>query len=86
VLVAGGDGAAIDAAARRVQDERMPEIVTIQEMQQKQSRVFFDRDRLSVRVALWLMPLLLRIGLLAWLNRKENEHMSRGVVPVRLTA
>ena len=86
VLVAGGDGAAIDAAARRVQDERMPEIVTIQDMQQKQSRVFFDRDRVAVRLALWLMPLLLRIGLLAWLNRKENEHMSRGVVPVRLTA
>ena len=57
VLVAGGDGAAIDAAARRVQDERMPEIVAIQEMQQKQSRVFFDRDRLSVRLGLWLMPL-----------------------------
>jgi 2-polyprenyl-6-methoxyphenol hydroxylase-like FAD-dependent oxidoreductase len=85
-LVAGGDGAAIDAAARRVQEERMPEIVAIQEMQQKQSRVFFDRDRLSVRLGLWLMPLLLRVGLLARLNRRENAYMSRGVVPVRLTA
>jgi 2-polyprenyl-6-methoxyphenol hydroxylase-like FAD-dependent oxidoreductase len=86
VLVAGGDGAAIDVAARRVQDERMPEVVAIQEMQQKQSRVFFDRDRLSVRLGLWLMPLLLRVGLLARLNRRENAYMSRGVVPVRLTA
>jgi 2-polyprenyl-6-methoxyphenol hydroxylase-like FAD-dependent oxidoreductase len=86
VLAAGGDGAAVDGAARRVQDERMPEVVAIQEMQQKQSRVFVDRDRLSVRLGLWLMPLLLRAGLLARLNRRENAYMSRGVVPVRLTA
>ncbi len=86
VLVAGGDAAAIDEAARRVQDERMPEVVAIQEMQQKHARVFFDRDRLSVRLGLWLMPLLLRVGLLARLNRRENAYMSRGVVPVRLTA
>ena len=35
VLTAGGDPAAIDAAARRVRDERWPEIVAVQKMQEQ---------------------------------------------------
>jgi 2-polyprenyl-6-methoxyphenol hydroxylase-like FAD-dependent oxidoreductase len=86
VLSAGGSAEELDAAARRVQEERWPEIVAVQEMQQKQARLFLDADRLAVRVTHRLMPLLLRTGLFARLFRRENEHMSRGVVPVRLTA
>src|SRR4029077_2612192 len=41
VLSAGGDLAAIDAAARRVRDERWPEIVAVQEMQQKHAAMLF---------------------------------------------
>jgi 2-polyprenyl-6-methoxyphenol hydroxylase-like FAD-dependent oxidoreductase len=78
VLTGGGDPAAIDAAARRVQDERLPEIVAAQEMQQHQGRL------MTGRVLQWLLPLLLRTGILNRLFHRDYERMSRGVVPVRL--
>jgi 2-polyprenyl-6-methoxyphenol hydroxylase-like FAD-dependent oxidoreductase len=78
VLVAGGDATAIDAAARRVQDERLPEIIAAQQMQQGQARLFVKP--LLQR----LLPLLLRTGILTRLFHREYELMSRGVVPVRL--
>ena len=40
VLTRGNDAAAIDAAARQVAAERMPEIVAIQEHQRKQTQTF----------------------------------------------
>jgi 2-polyprenyl-6-methoxyphenol hydroxylase-like FAD-dependent oxidoreductase len=86
VLTAGGDGLAIDAATRQVQHERWPEVVAIQQMQQKPARMLQNPNRLAVRIFLRLMPLLLRTGLMALLSRKENRYMSTGVVPVRLTA
>src|SRR5207253_4881463 len=39
VLTVGGDPSAIDAAARRVRDERWPEIVAVQQMQEHQGRM-----------------------------------------------
>src|SRR4051794_10373801 len=45
VLVAGGGADAIDAAARRVRDERWPEVVAAQEMQRRQARMMFTPDR-----------------------------------------
>jgi 2-polyprenyl-6-methoxyphenol hydroxylase-like FAD-dependent oxidoreductase len=86
VLCAGGDRAAIDAAARRVRDERWPEIVAVQEMQQRQARMLLNPDRLAARVVFWLMPHLLRLGLFRRLFRRDYDQMSLGVVPVRLTA
>src|SRR4029077_3971063 len=83
VLTDGSEPSAIDAAARRVRDERWPEIVAVQEMQQKQGRLFFS-DRWSTRLMIRLLPFLIRIGLLEWLQRKEVRLMSEGVVPVRL--
>jgi 2-polyprenyl-6-methoxyphenol hydroxylase-like FAD-dependent oxidoreductase len=85
VLNAGADPSAIDAAARRVKDERWPEIVTVQQMQENQVRLLFRPAGWSTRLAHWLLPLLLRTGLLQWLHRKEYQQMSHGVVPVRLT-
>ena len=84
VLTAGGDPAALDAAARRVRDERWPEIVTVQQMQQGQMRILFGPDRWSTRLAQRLLPWLIRTGVLQWLRRKANRLMSEGVVPVRL--
>src|SRR5262249_38454033 len=84
VLTAGGDPSAIDAAARRVRDERWPEIVAVQEMQQHQTRLLFSPDRWSTRLTHRLLPWLVRTGLLQWLHRKEYRLMSEGVVPVRL--
>jgi 2-polyprenyl-6-methoxyphenol hydroxylase-like FAD-dependent oxidoreductase len=85
VLSAGGDAAAIDAAAARIRDERWPEIVAVQDMQEKQARLFLNPNGLKARLTHWLLPLLLRTGLIQRLFRKHYEMMSKGVVPVRLT-
>src|SRR5262245_28136563 len=83
-LTAGGDQAALDAAAQRVRDERWPEIVAVQDMQEHQAKMLFTPDRWSTRLTHRLLPWLIRTGLLQWLNRKEYRLMSEGVVPVRL--
>jgi 2-polyprenyl-6-methoxyphenol hydroxylase-like FAD-dependent oxidoreductase len=84
VLAASGEPSAIDAAAKRVRDERWPEIVTVQDMQQHQARILIAPDRWSGRLMNRLLPWLIRSGLLQWLQRKEYRCMSDGVVPVRL--
>ncbi len=84
VLSGGADPAAIDAAARSIQDERWPEIVAVQQMQADQARILFNPDRWSTRLVNRLLPWLLRTGLLQWLHRKQYQQMSHGVVPVRL--
>ena len=84
VLTAGSDPTALDAAARRVRDERWPEIVAVQQMQEEHGRKMLGRDRWSTRLMFRLAPLLIRTGLLQWLQRKEAQQMSEGVVPVRL--
>ncbi len=86
VLAAGGDPEAVDAAARRVRDERWPEIVAVQQMQQNQARLLFNPNGWGTRLVRRLLPLLLRTGLLQWLRRKEYQLMSEGVLPVRLVA
>lgn len=86
VLTAGGDPAAIDAAAKRVRDERWPEIVAVQDMQQNQAHLLFNSDRWIARLMQRLMPFLVRTGLLQRLRRKEYKLMSEGVVPVKLVA
>src|SRR6516164_1687471 len=60
VLTAGADPAALDAAARRVQEERWPEIVAIQKMQKDQARMLFAPNSWSTRLVHWVVPLLLR--------------------------
>jgi 2-polyprenyl-6-methoxyphenol hydroxylase-like FAD-dependent oxidoreductase len=84
VLTTGADPAALDTAARRVRDERWPEIVAVQEMQQHQARILFAPDRWSTRLINRLLPWLVRTGLLQWLQRKQYRYLSDGVVPVRL--
>ena len=84
VLLAGSDGAAIDSATRRVRDERWPEIVAAQEMQQHQARMMFAPDNWRGRMMYRIIPWLMRTGLMPWLNRKEYKLMSQGVVPVKL--
>jgi 2-polyprenyl-6-methoxyphenol hydroxylase-like FAD-dependent oxidoreductase len=81
---AGGDPSAIDAAARRVRDERWPEIVAVQKMQDDMARTMNQPDRWSSRLMQRLLPFLFSTGLLLWLQRKERRQMMDGVVPVRL--
>jgi 2-polyprenyl-6-methoxyphenol hydroxylase-like FAD-dependent oxidoreductase len=85
VLSAGGDPAVIDAAARRVADERLPEVIAIQEHQHKQAETFLRSDRLRSRLALRMLPFLTRSGLLRLLMNKRLRSLQHGVVPVRLT-
>src|SRR5262245_39287259 len=63
VLVRGGTPADIDAAAGRVVAERLPEVVAVQEHQRRQAETFLRSDRLLSRLALWLLPWLVRSGL-----------------------
>jgi 2-polyprenyl-6-methoxyphenol hydroxylase-like FAD-dependent oxidoreductase len=86
VLAHGNDAALIDAAAQRVVAERMPEIVAIQEHQRQQTQTFLRSDRLSSRLALSLLPVLARSGLVRLMIGKRLRALQHGVVPVRLTA
>ncbi len=84
VLSAGAGPEALDAAARRVKDERWPEIVAVQQIQQDQARMLFYPEDWRTRLVHRLLPWLLRTGLMQWLHRKQARQMSHGVVPVRL--
>ena len=86
VLTRGNDATAVDAAARQVVTERMPEIVAIQEHQRKQTQTFLRSDRFSSRLAMRLLPLLAKSSLLRLLLGKRLRSLQHGVVPVRLTA
>jgi 2-polyprenyl-6-methoxyphenol hydroxylase-like FAD-dependent oxidoreductase len=86
VLSGGNDAAAIDAAARRVVAERMPEIGAIQEHQRKQTQTFLRSDRLSSRLAMRFLPFLAKSGLLRLLLGSRLRSLQHGIVPVRLTA
>src|SRR6185369_4069338 len=59
VLTSGNDPAAIDAATRGVRDERWPEIVEVQQMQEEQARMLFAPDRWSSRLLHRLLPYLI---------------------------
>jgi 2-polyprenyl-6-methoxyphenol hydroxylase-like FAD-dependent oxidoreductase len=86
VLTRGGDAAVIDAAARQVAAERMPEIVAIQEHQRKQTQTFLRSDRFLSRLAMRFLPFLAKSGLLRLLLGNRLRSLRDGVVPVRLTA
>src|SRR5262249_19206350 len=62
VLTRGSNAAEIDAAARQVVAERMPEIVAIQEHQRKQTQTFLRSDRFSSRLAMGFLPFLAKSG------------------------
>jgi 2-polyprenyl-6-methoxyphenol hydroxylase-like FAD-dependent oxidoreductase len=83
VLTSGGSLEAIDAAAQRVAEERMPEIVALQEYQDRQARLFLE-PRLASRLAIRLLPFLVRSGLLQLLLGKRLRAFQHGIVPVRL--
>ena len=84
VLAAGGDAAAIDAAARQVEVERTPEIVATQQHQEKQGRLFLEPG-FRTRLLLRFLPFLARTGLARLLMGKRAKALSHGTVPVRLT-
>ena len=58
----------------------------IQEHQRKQTQTFLGSDRLGPRLAMRLLPLLVKSDLLRLLLGKRLRALQHGVVPVRLTA
>ena len=83
VLLAGGDLAALDAAARAVQEERAPEVREIQRMQALPPRVLF-RDAWWTRLLLGLLPLLLGSELARGRRALLVRRFLYGVTEVRL--
>lgn len=84
VLTGDSNLAVVDAAARQVADERMPEIVAIQEHQHKQAQTFLQSDRFMSRLAMRALPFLVSSGLLRLLMGKRLRSLQHGVMPVRL--
>jgi len=85
VLTRGAAAADIEVATQQIVGERMPEIVAIQEHQRKQTR-FLQSDRFLSRLAMGILPFLVRTGLARLLVGKRLWYLQHGVVPVRLTA
>jgi hypothetical protein len=83
MLMKGESQAAIDAAAQRVAEERMPEIVALQDHQNRQAKLFLE-PRLASRLAIRLLPFLVRTRLLRVLMGKRLRAFQHGIVPVRL--
>lgn len=83
-LTANAAATTIDAAAGRVADERLPEIVAIQEHQRKQAETFLRSDRWLSRLAMRLLPVLARTGLLRFFMSNRLRSLQHGVVPVKL--
>ena len=83
VLAAEGSPEALDAAAARVQAERLPEVAAIQRIQTRQAR-FLVGSGLLPRLMLEALPLLGKLGAMRhWAARGDRRF--RGVLrPVRL--
>ncbi|HYO52719.1 FAD-dependent monooxygenase [Archangium sp.] len=83
VLAADGSPEALDAAAARVQAERLPEVSDIQAIQTRQAR-FLVGTGLLPRLMLEALPLLGKLGLMrTWAVRGDRRF--RGVLrPLRL--
>lgn len=79
----GGDPAAIDAAARAVQAERMPEIAMIQAMQARAPRIVLN-DVWWTRLLLRVLPHVLGSGLAMRVRGTFFRRMAFGVTDVKL--
>ena len=84
-LAAGGDPAALDAAAHRIEAERMPEIVQVQDLQQIGPRLLFRKSPLSRVVLSAPVMSFLRTRLFASLFASRFGVFFNGAMPVRLT-
>jgi 2-polyprenyl-6-methoxyphenol hydroxylase-like FAD-dependent oxidoreductase len=84
VLEASGSPEAIDAAARRVQDERLPEVSAIQRLQQIPPRILLGQTWWGRLLAGGMLPILARTGLPQRLLASTFRKFALGVAEVRL--
>lgn len=80
VLTSDGVPSAIDSAGRRIQDERMSEVLFVQEMQAQATSLIFERSRATQALLFALLPLVAWLGLY---DRFERPFMF-GVTGVEL--
>lgn len=74
----------IDAAAKRVQDERLPEVAAVQGIQQRPPVLLFEKTWWSPWI-LRMLPIVARMGLPARALAPTARRIGFGVVPVKLT-
>ncbi len=84
VLARGGSPEEIDAAARRAQDERLPEVSAIQRLQQIPPRVIFGQTWWGRLLGGGLLPILARTGLPQRLLASTFRKFALGITEVRL--
>lgn len=85
VLTRGATAEEIDEATRRTQEERLPEVRTIQQLQQRPPPVLFGQTWWSGLV-LAALPVLVRSGIATRTLGAVFRRFARGVTEVRLTA
>lgn len=86
LLTHGSTPGDIDAAARRIQQERLPEVAAIQERQQAPPRVLFGRTWWSGFIVGGLLPLLVRSGIARVAFGSVFRRFATGITTVRLEA
>ena len=84
VLSQGGAAGALDEAARRIERERLPEVVEIQRMQQIPPQILFGRARWKRALFGALLPLLVRSGIAGLLFARVFTRFAKGVTDVRV--
>ena len=77
--------AELEAACRRIRDERLPEVRTIQAMQRLMPRVLFQRTAASRFLVGRIAPLLARLGLLQLLAGFGAGRFTQGTTKVELS-
>ncbi len=84
VLARGGSRDALDAAARAVVAERLPEVVEIQALQNRPPPLLLQQTAGARFVMRWIAPFVLRSGLAALVMRRMLPRFARGITDVKL--
>ncbi len=84
VLAANGTAAELDAAAARVQAERLPEVAAVQEQQQGPPRFLFGRG-VTADLTIAVLTVLVRTRLIRFIAGPFLRRFTTGVATVRLT-
>jgi 2-polyprenyl-6-methoxyphenol hydroxylase-like FAD-dependent oxidoreductase len=84
LLLDGAGPEALDAAARAIEAERLPEVKAAQELQTQQARDFLEPDKLSTRIGLRMVGVLAKLGLLRATVGRRFQRLAHGYTTVKL--
>lgn len=85
VLLQSGSAADVDAAAAAIERERLPEVATIQQLQQAPPRAIFGNGRMGRAVVSVVVPFFLRTGIARLAFGASFRRFANGVADVRLS-